>query len=133
MCLNIANPENGFAKEEIALGFEPQNASISYSVKAFDKTIIQVEEKDSDKFTISGIKSGETELLIQSDYAPDVNEKIVSYYKALSSGDVDAIALHRAHVTETDLLQNSDLATHHCVETLPSQCGERGFDPWLGN
>ena len=30
-----------------------------------------------------------------------------------------------------DLLQK--LAAHHSVKTLLSQCGELGFDPWLGN
>lgn len=72
-------------------------------------SLVQVKNKkqEEDAVVMTEMSTESVVMLeaLEMDAYPDVNEKIVSYYKALALGDMDTVALHRDNISETDLLQ----------------------------
>lgn len=63
------------------------------------------QEEDAVVMTEASTEAAVVMQALEMDAYPGVNEKIISYYNALAAGDMDAIALHRDYISETDLLQ----------------------------
>lgn len=72
-------------------------------------SLVQVKnKKQEEEAVVMTEASTEGTVMMQTlemDAYPNVNEKIISYYNALASGDMNEVSLHRDNIGETDLIQ----------------------------
>lgn len=72
-------------------------------------SLVQVKNKKQEEEAVAMTEAATEAVVVmqalEKDAYPAVNEKITSYYNALAAGDMETVELHRAYISQTDLLQ----------------------------